>query len=34
VKGLFDAFLSKPSIDTPDRAALQDNPLAVPGMRF
>ncbi|MBB3611975.1 GTP-binding protein [Rhizobium sp. BK602] len=34
VKGLFDAFLSKPSVDTPDRAALQDNPLAVPGMRF
>ena len=34
VKGLFDAFLSKPRIDTPDRAALQDNPLAVPGMRF
>jgi G3E family GTPase len=34
VKGLFDAFLSKPSIDRPDRAALQDNPLAVPGMRF
>ncbi|KEA03832.1 GTP-binding protein [Agrobacterium rhizogenes] len=34
VKGLFDAFLSKPSIDMPDRAALQDNPLAVPGMRF
>lgn len=34
VKGLFDAFLSKPQVDTPDRAALQDNPLAVPGMRF
>ncbi len=34
VKGLFDAFLSKPGVDTPDRAALQDNPLAVPGMRF
>lgn len=34
VKGLFDAFLSKPRVDTPDRAALQDNPLAVPGMRF
>ncbi|MDL2406349.1 GTP-binding protein [Rhizobium calliandrae] len=34
VKGLFDAFLSKPRIDTPDRAALEDNPLAVPGMRF
>jgi len=34
VKGLFDAFLSKPRVDTPDRAALQDNPLAVPGMKF
>ena len=34
VKGLFDAFLSKPRIDTPDRAALEDNPLAVPGMKF
>jgi len=34
VKGLFDAFLSKPQVDMPDRAALQDNPLAVPGMRF
>ncbi|MEF0942123.1 CobW family GTP-binding protein [Rhizobium sp. BR 362] len=34
VKGLFDAFLSKPHVDTPDRAALEDNPLAVPGMRF
>ena len=34
VKGLFDAFLSKPRVDTPDRAALEDNPLAVPGMKF
>ncbi|MDM9621482.1 GTP-binding protein [Rhizobium sp. S96] len=34
VKDLFDAFLGKPRIDTPDRAALADNPLAVPGMRF
>ena len=34
VKGLFDAFLSKPRVDAPDRAALQDNPLAVPGMKF
>ncbi|MDL2403209.1 CobW family GTP-binding protein [Rhizobium mayense] len=34
VKGMFDAFLSKPRVDTPDRAALEDNPLAVPGMRF
>jgi G3E family GTPase len=34
VKGLFDAFLSKPRVDMPDRAALEDNPLAVPGMKF
>ncbi|MGM4912137.1 CobW family GTP-binding protein [Rhizobium sp. 768_B6_N1_8] len=33
VKDLFDAFLGKPRIDTPDRAALSDNPLAIPGMR-
>jgi G3E family GTPase len=31
VRGLFDAFLGKPRIDTPDRAALVDNPLAIPG---
>ena len=34
VKDLFDAFLGKPRIDTPDRAALNDNPLAIPGMRI
>lgn len=34
VKDLFDAFLGKPRIDTPDRAALADNPLAIPGMRI
>jgi G3E family GTPase len=34
VKDLFDAFLGKPRIDTADRAALNDNPLAIPGMRF
>ena len=34
IRTLFDAFLGKPRIDTPDRAALEDNPLAVPGMRF
>jgi len=28
VRGLFDAFLGKPQIDTPDRMALLDNPLA------
>ncbi|QKK17705.1 CobW family GTP-binding protein [Rhizobium indicum] len=34
VKDLFDAFLGKPRIDMPDRAALSDNPLAIPGMRI
>ncbi len=34
VKDLFDAFLGKPRIDTPDRAALNDNPLAIPGMKL
>ena len=34
VKDLFDAFLGKPRIDTPDRAALSDNPLAIPGVRI
>ncbi len=34
VKNLFDAFLGKPRIDTPDRAALNDNPLAIPGLRI
>ncbi len=34
VKNLFDAFLGKPRIDTPDRAALNDNPLAIPGMKI
>ncbi|MBX5001841.1 CobW family GTP-binding protein [Rhizobium lentis] len=34
VKDLFDAFLGKPRIDTPDRTALADNPLAIPGMRI
>ncbi|NMG38085.1 GTP-binding protein [Chelativorans sp. ZYF759] len=31
VERLFSAFVGKPSIDTPDRAALEANPLAVPG---
>ena len=31
VKDLFAAFTGKPVIDRPDRAALEDNPLAVPG---
>lgn len=34
VRRLFDAFVGKPSIDTPDRTALEDNPLAVPGLTF
>ena len=34
VKDLFDAFLGKPRIDTADRAALNDNPLVIPGMRL
>ncbi|MBA5801155.1 MULTISPECIES: CobW family GTP-binding protein [Rhizobium] len=34
VKDLFDAFLGKPRVDMPDRAALSDNPLAIPGMRI
>jgi G3E family GTPase len=34
VRDLFDAFLGKPRVDTPDRAALENNPLAIPGMRL
>lgn len=34
VQDLFAAFTGQPKIDRPDRAALEDNPLAVPGMRF
>jgi G3E family GTPase len=33
IRRLFDAFLGRVAPDTPDRAALADNPLAVPGMR-
>lgn len=33
VRSLFDAFTGKPAIDTPDAAALLDNPLAIPGVR-
>ncbi|MEW5425049.1 GTP-binding protein [Amorphus sp. 3PC139-8] len=32
VRRLFDAFTGTPSVDTPDSAALTDNPLAIPGM--
>lgn len=31
VERLFSAFIGKPAIDTPDRMALETNPLAVPG---
>ncbi|HLP71046.1 MAG TPA: GTP-binding protein [Rhizobium sp.] len=34
VRELFDAFTGRPQIDRPDRAALEDNPLAIPGMRL
>ena len=31
VRRIWDAFLGRPALDTPDRAALTDNPLAIPG---
>ena len=31
VRRLFAAFTNRPSIDTPDRAALESNPLAIAG---
>jgi G3E family GTPase len=34
VTDLFAAFTGEPRIDRPDRAALEDNPLSVPGFRF
>lgn len=33
VRRLFSAFMGTPTLDTPDRAALQDNPLAIAGYR-
>lgn len=33
VRRLFSAIANRPSIDTPDRAALEHNPLAIAGMR-
>jgi G3E family GTPase len=33
VRRMFSAFTNTPSIDTPDRAAVENNPLAVAGMR-
>ncbi len=32
IQRLFEAFLGVPSVDTPDRAAITDNPLAPPGL--
>ena len=34
VQSLFDAFTGTPRIDRPDRQALENNPLAIPGMRM
>lgn len=34
VRDLFGAFTGSVRIDKPDRQAVMDNPLAVPGMRF
>ncbi|MBV2184547.1 MAG: GTP-binding protein [Rhizobium sp.] len=34
VRELFDAFTGRPQIDRPDRTALENNPLAVPGMKM
>jgi len=34
VADLFAAFTGQPRVDRPDRAALEDNPLAVPGLRM
>lgn len=31
VERLFNGFMDRPSIDTPDKAALTENPLAIPG---
>jgi G3E family GTPase len=34
VQSLFDAFTGTPRIDQADRQALEENPLAIPGMRM
>ncbi|MDX3929787.1 MAG: GTP-binding protein [Shinella sp.] len=34
VRDLFDAFTGTPRVDRPDRAALEENPLSVPGLRM
>jgi hypothetical protein len=33
VRRMFSAFTNTPSIDTPDREAVERNPLAIAGMR-
>ena len=32
VRRLFSAFTNRPAVDTPDRAAMENNPLAIPGL--
>lgn len=32
VRRLFFAFTNRPAVDTPDRAAMENNPLAIPGL--
>lgn len=34
VRDLFDAFTGTPKVDKPDRAALEDNPLSIPGLKL
>ena len=34
LKRLFAAFVGRPAIDNPDRAALADNPLAIAGFKI
>lgn len=34
VRDLFGAFTGKVAIDRPDRAAMMDNPLSIPGLKF
>ena len=33
IRKLFAAVANQPAVDTPDRAAMEDNPLAIAGMR-
>jgi len=34
IENLFKAFFNVPTIDTPDRQAMMDNPLTIPGIKF